>query len=248
MMTVRCMQKSRLLPNEDADMLSQVIGVIHNHVSEVWSPPRVTKLAAEYGLNPGFALDLQVDDENGQPWDFDKAEQREKCLNMIREQKLQFVIGSPMCTAFSILEGLNKWRMDSKKWNALWEKGVRHMRFAVKIYRMQAHEGRWFLHEHPNSASSWKLPEMVELMNQLGIQRSVAHMCRYGMTASDNMGSGRVKKPTGFLTHSNFLKDHLSNKCLGGHDISSSWVARHRPAKSIQTNCVEQFWVEFAKT
>ena len=110
----------------------------------------------------------------------------------------QFVIGSPMCTAFSILQGLNKWWMGSNKWNALWEKGVRHMRFAVNIYRMQADEGRCFLHEHPDSASSWKLPEMVELMNQLGIHRSVAHMCRYGMTASDNMGSGRVKKPTGF--------------------------------------------------
>ena len=128
-----------------------------------------------------------------------------------------FIIGSPMCTAFSVLQGLNKWRMDGKKWSALWEKGVRHIRFAIKIDRMQADAGRWFLHEHPNSASSWKLPEMLELMNQLGIQRTVAHMCRYGMKASDSMGSGRVKKPTGFLTNSEFLRDHLSNKCLGGH-------------------------------
>ena len=122
-----------------------------------------------------------------------------------------------MCTAFSILQDLHKWDMDSKKWNALWEKGVRHMRCAVKIYRMQADEGRKFLHEHPNSAGSWKLPEIIELMNRFGCQKSVAHMCRYGMTASDSMGSGRMKKPTGLLTDAEFLKDHLSNNCLGGH-------------------------------
>ena len=88
------------IPNEDADRLSKIIGLLQHHVSEVCSPPLVTKLAAEYGLNPGFALDLQVDDGNGQPWDFDKAEQREKSLRMIQDQEPQFVIGSPMCTAF----------------------------------------------------------------------------------------------------------------------------------------------------
>ena len=59
------------VPSEDEDMVTQIIGIVQNHVSEVWSPPRVTKLAEEYGLSAGFALDLQVDDENGQPWDFD---------------------------------------------------------------------------------------------------------------------------------------------------------------------------------
>ena len=55
------------IPSEDADMLSQIIGVIQHNVSEVWSPPRVTKLAAEYGLSQGCALDLQADDGNGLP-------------------------------------------------------------------------------------------------------------------------------------------------------------------------------------
>ena len=205
------------LPGDTDNMVAKIIGIVQNHVSEVWSQPRVTKLAKEFGLSPGFALDLQVNDEDGQPWDFDKVEQREKCIRLIQEQKPMFLIGSPMCTAFSALQNLNKWRMDTKKWNALQEQGVRHMRFAIKLYRMQADAGRFFLHEHPNSASSWKMPEMLELVNQLKIQRTVAHMCRYGMKSSDELGSGRVKKPTGFLTNSEYLRDQLSNKCLGGH-------------------------------
>ena len=113
-----------------------MIGIIKNHVSEVWSQPRVTKLASEYGLSPGFAYDIEVNDEDGKPWDFDVPAQRAKCLRHIQEQKPEFLIGSPMCTAFSILQGLNKWRMDPDKWNALIEKGLRHMRFAMKLYRL----------------------------------------------------------------------------------------------------------------
>ena len=141
----------------DADgMADQVMAIVQNHVSEVWSPPRVTKLASKFGLSPGFAYDLVSNDEDGNPWDFDKHEQRAKCLTHVMDQKPQFLIGSPMCTAFSALQGLNKWRMDPAKWDALMEKGLRHMRFAIKLYRLQAEQGRRFLHEHPSSATSWQ--------------------------------------------------------------------------------------------
>ena len=91
------------------------------------------------------------------------------------------------------------------------------MRFAIKLYRLQAENGRWFLHEHPNSATSWKMPEMVNLMKELEITKNVAHMCRYGMYSKDANGLGKVKKPTGFITNSSYLADQLGNKCLGGH-------------------------------
>ena len=103
------------------------------------------------------------------------------------------------------------------KWDALWEKGVRHMRFAVKLYRLQAEAGRLFLHEHPNSASIWKLQEVMTRMSDLGTTKSVAHLCRYGMTSKDGEGVGCVKKPTGSLTNSIHLKDQLQKTCMGGH-------------------------------
>ena len=69
--------------------------------------------------------------------------------------------------------------MELAKWNALWDKGVRHMLFAIKLYRLQADAGRFFLHEHPSSASSWKIPEMIALMRDLNIEKINAHMCRF---------------------------------------------------------------------
>ena len=152
-------------------------------------------------------------------------------------QTPECLIGSPMCTAFRALQGLNKSQMCPLEWNALWEKGVRHMRFAIKLYRLQAEQGRWLLHEHPISASSWKLPEMISLMEDLQTQRAVAHMCRYGMQSSDELRVGKVKKPAGFLTNS----IPCSSKTSWGTDawvdtgIYNSSEARLKPANYMQT-------------
>ena len=42
-------------------------------------------------------------------------------------------------------------------------------------------------------------------------------MCRYGMKSHDQLGEGPVKKPTGFLSSSEFVRNQLARKCLGGH-------------------------------
>ena len=146
----------RSIRADSEDMFSVIIATVRKHVSEVWSPPRVTALASEYVLSPDMAYDIETKDDLGNPWDFDKPEQRNKCINEILTQKPAFLIGSPMCTAFSILQGLNRSKMDPIKWEALWNKGVRHMLFAIKLYRIQHDAGRFFLHEHPASASSWR--------------------------------------------------------------------------------------------
>ena len=91
------------------------------------------------------------------------------------------------------------------------------MRFAIKIYRLQVEGGRFFIHEHPNSASSWKLQEMAKFMDDIGIGKVVGHMCRFGMESQDEQGIGLVKKPTGFLSNSAVVRDQLERKCIGGH-------------------------------
>ena len=40
------------VPGDSDDMVASIIGIVQRHVSEVWSPPRVTALAKQYGLNP----------------------------------------------------------------------------------------------------------------------------------------------------------------------------------------------------
>ena len=133
--------------------------------------------------------------------------------------------------------------MNPDKWNALIEKGLRHMRFAVELYRLRAEGGRFFLHEHPNSSTSWKMPEVQKSMSGLQLEKTTAHMCRYGMKSTDESGGGRVKKPTGFLTNSEFLRDQLSKRVWEVTVISNISEVEPERVRCTQTNCVEQSWL-----
>ena len=66
-------------------------------MSEVYSPPRVTAMAEKMGLDPGWALDLTVTDEDGLAWDFSTQAKRAKALKKVRDDKPLMLITSPMC-------------------------------------------------------------------------------------------------------------------------------------------------------
>ena len=171
-------------------------------VSEIYPPPRVKALAHRLGLRKGFALDLTViDPEDGMPWDFGRPEKRQKAYRMVQEEKPMLLIGSPMCTAFSNLQKFNR-RKNPAMHQRMLDYAVMHISFCISLYRLQMAEGRYFLHEHPWWATSWKLPQMVKLMDEFGVFTVRGDMCRFGMTSKDHEGSSPVKKPTGWMTNS----------------------------------------------
>ena len=51
---------------------------VQSHVSEAYSPVRVTGMADKMGLIPGLAMDLTTRDEHGNPWDFNCEAMRAK--------------------------------------------------------------------------------------------------------------------------------------------------------------------------
>ena len=73
------------------------------HVSEIYSPPRVAPVAASYGLEQGYSLDLTTCGPDGEFYDFDKRSCRKKARRLIQEKRPGLLICSPMCTAFSNL-------------------------------------------------------------------------------------------------------------------------------------------------
>ncbi len=130
-----------------------------NLISEVYSPPRVTaelKKRKMGRLVPGLALDLTViDPDDDQPWDFARQDKREKARRLFREQKPLLLIGSPVCTAWSAWQRINKFLCkDQEKMRRLKVQAAVHLEFVVDLYRDQIERGRYFLHEHPMQASS----------------------------------------------------------------------------------------------
>lgn len=72
------------------------------HITEVYSPPRVTSIAGKRRLIPGFAMDLTSNNPlDGRPWDFNCQGKRDWAKQLIKEKRALLLLGSPMCAAFS---------------------------------------------------------------------------------------------------------------------------------------------------
>ena len=98
------------------------------HVSEIFSPKRVTKTAAKIGLHPGFAFDLnEVDPADGKPWDFNDKSKQKRAFDIIREEPQYLLIGSPPCRAFNTLFQSNVSRMNPDHVRSIVREGVRHL-------------------------------------------------------------------------------------------------------------------------
>ena len=144
-------------------------------VSEVYSPPRVIAMCTRFGLTPGYALDLTtVDPSDSKPWDFIIPEKREKTKNMLNEQKPILLAGSPLCTAFSKLQNLNFSKMSKEEVTKIMAQARTHLHFCVDLYRQQIHNGRYFLHEHPDGATSWSDWYIRKLLNMREYSELVA--------------------------------------------------------------------------
>ena len=185
-------------------------------VSEIYSPPRVTaaasKLLPELRVHPGFALDLTTSDHDGQPWDFDRPEMRERALHKVRTEKPLLLVGSPMCTAFSTWQRVNNVIRDKAVVEAEKRRAVMHLEFCLQLYREQLNNGRYVLHEHPAFASSWQEEATLELEKEVGVFTSTIDQCLYGC---ETPGGEPIKKPTMFITNSAELVKQLSQRCLG---------------------------------
>ena len=75
----------------------------------------VARRLPKYGLGPGLALDLIVQDENGLSYNLNDPRQREKADRLLDDQRPLLLIGSPPCTPFSQIQVINKDRRVPKE-------------------------------------------------------------------------------------------------------------------------------------
>ena len=202
------------------------------HVSEIYSPPRVTAIADQFGMRPGFALGLNVNDPfDNKPWNFDDPEKRKRAKKPLHQQRPMLLVGSPMCRAFSVLNRLNRKNMGDTKWNEMVQHGLKHLRFCCELYQIQLEEDRYFLHEHPAYASSWATDEIGEVMKDSRCRIVQGDMCQFGMVSEDEDGIGHIRKPTKFMTNSECLAAQLEKKCVQDHRHIPLWGKRAKAAE-----------------
>ena len=135
----KCAERRAVL--RDLDMLGQNLNEVH--MAEILSPPRATAESHRFGLIHGMVFDIRTG------WNLDDPE----------KLKLLLIIGSSGCKAISNLQSLNR---DCPNFQRALEAGMRNI---VQLYRWQASQGRWFLHENSLHDWSWSVEEVQELVN-----------------------------------------------------------------------------------
>jgi hypothetical protein len=201
---------------------------------EIFSQPRVAQEAAlrDYGgvkLVPGWGLDLTREDPlTGEPWDLSKCAVRERVMKLARETAPFLVIGSPPCTMFSTLQNLSKKQRNKVAFDKAMKNAKEHVKSCVEIYKMQMCAGRYFLHEHPNSASSWNMPEVADMVAHADVDVVTCDMCAYGLKVTDKIGEALVEKRTRLMSNSPEIIKRVGLQC--GHRTAQDTGEMHRHA------------------
>ena len=128
--------------DQDMDSLDEIdrrilaSAIMSVDVAEVFSPARVSHLAAKLGLVPGASLDLT----NG--WDFNLAEDQTRAWNLIKKTVRYAIIGYPPCTLLSHVQELNTHsHRDGPEWLEAFDeekqKATQHIDVCMALYRHQ---------------------------------------------------------------------------------------------------------------
>jgi len=154
-------------------------------VSEIYNPAIFTSRAKHMGMYPGTAFDLAVQRDDGSHWDFDIAAHRRECLEIIDREEPELLVGAPFCGPFSSLMNWNWETMQPDKREEVWKRACMHVKFSFQCYEKQRKAGRWFLHEHPRNATSWKLEDVQRMCSRDGVMFVTGDQCVWGQWTID---------------------------------------------------------------
>ena len=148
---------------------------------------------------------------------FSVARKRKQCRDLINYIEPYCIIGTPSCTAFTILQEWNRDRLGEERFHDMFRRATRHMEFCCDLYMRQLKLGRHFVHEHPDKATSWGLDCIQGLLRQPGVAVVTFDMCQFGMWQLDSNGPALVRKRTKVMSSSKFVIRALDRQCPGGH-------------------------------
>ena len=201
-------------------------------VFEAYSPERVNHMAKcmpSLGIQPGLSMDLTTVNPEGVHWDFSLAAHRNMAARMLLQQQPALLIGSPPCAPWSALQYLHDWHKTPEEIEARKGAARTHLAFCIKLYRLQLAGGRWFLHEHPQAATSWHEQMVDELLQIPGIGKVVGHQCQQGMLVEVDGTLRPIKKPTAWMSNSPAILRRLGRQCRG----TGGWCSAYNMAHAV---------------
>ena len=172
-------------------------------IVEIYSPPRVTVAEGRLPrcrLQLYLILDIAVDDDMGQQ-------------PVLR-------IGSPMCTACSAIQAINNIPGICEPAGVARAQVARrlYLHWCCQMCPKQVARGAYFLHEHPNGATSWVEPCVLADLSLISVQRVRADQCILGQ---ESEAGSTIRTPTGLMANSPHLVEALNKRWFGKNGLCS---------------------------
>ena len=135
---------------------------------------------------------------------------------------------------FCTRQSINHKHMDPLVVQPLVRDTRRHLKCACRLYRKQIGSGKFFLHEHPATASSWKMPGIKRVMGMNGVGTTATHQSMLSLaTACENGEPMLAKKPTTCMSNSPCMLLELTRCCNDYH--------KHQQLTAGRTNDAEHY-------
>ena len=157
-----------------------------------------------------------TDPWTGEVWDLSDRRCQKRVLKLIEEHRPKFLMLSPPCTLFSILQNLNPGK-GTPEWEKKYAEAVELLLFCCTVAAIQVRQGRYFALEHPQGATSWTRAEVQRLGNMKGVGEVDLDMCAYNLKSRDADGEGAARKPTRLMSNSPCVLGGMAARCPGGH-------------------------------
>ena len=97
------------------------------------------------------------------------------------------------------MQNLNK-KKGSTEWEKFKQKDLVLLKFAMKVAKLQARAGRYFMFEHPMRATSWSESCVAEVAALPGVGAVGMDMYAFGLKSTDRDGEGYAQKRTRILS------------------------------------------------
>ena len=172
-------------------------------VSEIFCKDRYSSRAHEFRLHPGFACDLSTG------WDLNNPAEAEAALAKVDSDEPALLVTTPICTPFS---AMMRWcGIDPAKLEENLKEGRRHLSISMAACKKQHLAKRFFLHEHPDGASSWDEDPVQEMLGMDGVFYVKNDQCAAGQTEQgpNSKTAPLVRKTTGWMTNSERIARRL---------------------------------------
>ena len=150
--------------------------------AEIYSPPRVTHVVSEMGLRAAWSLDVTiVDPIDGMLWDFSFEAKRKRAAELLERDKPVLLVACPMCGPFGALQAINYAKLSREEVTAKLRDATAHVKFALDMCLRQYRGWRFFVFEHPASASFWAALMIKHVMQLEGAHMARFDFCQLGM-------------------------------------------------------------------